>query len=316
MDVKIVVGFRLEPSYQARLQTHFSSLQWVFTRSKHELLDEVGNADAFFGWPTDEIIGKGRNLRWLHLLGAGADGFSHKGVQARGIAVSNSRGVAASNIAEHTLALMLSFARDLPTLFRAQQDRRWTKSRDLRLFELSGQTLGIIGLGSIGQALALKASALGMRVIGVRRKEAAVDGVERVYRIDQMIEAVADCHHVAACLPGTPGSSGLIDASVFKAMRQGSFFYNVGRGSTVNTQDLLQALDGGWLAGAGLDVVDHEPLPEDHPLWHHPDVILTSHTAGNTEGYWERGIVLFEQNLRAFLADDELVTKVDLQLGY
>ncbi len=143
-----------------------------------------------------------------------------------------------------------------------------------------------------------------------------MDGVERVYRTEQMIEAVGDCHHVVACLPGTPGSSGLIDASVFKAMRQGSLFYNVGRGSTVNTQDLLQALDGSWLAGAGLDVVDHEPLPEDHPLWHHPDVIMTSHTAGNTESYWERGIVLFEQNLRAFLADDELVTKVDLQLGY
>ncbi len=316
MGVKIVVGFKLERPYQERLRAHFPFLRWVFTRCKEEMLEEVQDADAFFGWPTDDVIAAGSRLRWLHLLGAGADGFNLQVAQARGIAVSNSRGVAASNIAEHVLALMLSFARDLPTLARAQQARRWTKSGGLRLFELSGQTIGIIGLGAIGQALAEKAGALGMRVLGLRRNAQPVVGVECVYGIERMAEMAGQCHHIVACLPGTPGSAGMIDASFFDAMRQGSYFYNVGRGSTVDTQDLLDALADGRLSGAGLDVVDPEPLPEGHPLWDHPRVIMTSHTAGNTENYWDRGIVLFERNLTAFLDGKELVTKVDPQSGY
>lgn len=316
MDMKVVVGFRLEPPHQERLQADFPSLRWVFTRSKEEVLEEVRDADAFFGWPTDDIVAAGRKLRWLHLLGAGADGFDLQAVRARRIMVSNSRGVAAPNIAEHVLALMLSFARDLPALIRAQHDHRWTKSRDLTLFELAGQTVGIIGLGAIGQALAGKAGALGMRVLGVRRNASPTPGVEQVYGTERLKEMVGQCDHVVACLPSTADSAGVIDASVFNAMRHGSYFYNVGRGSTVNTRDLVDALGNGRLNGAGLDVVDPEPLPEDHPLWEHPRVIMTSHTAGNTENYWDRGIVLFAQNLNAFLAGEELVTQVDTQRGY
>lgn len=316
MGCKIVVGFKLASAYQERLRKQFPDLDWVFVHSRQEGLDEVRDADVFFGWPTDEIIEAGEKLRWLHLLGAGADGFSHESVRGRHILVSNSRGVAAPNIAEHVLALMLGFARDMPALYRAQQQKRWTKSRELVLFELSGQTVGIIGLGSIGQALARKASALGMRVLGVRRSQLPVECVDEIYGRDQIAGMVPRCHHVVACLPGTPSSMGVVDAAVFGAMRPGSYFYNVGRGSTVRTEDLLDALDSGIVAGAGLDVVDPEPLPQDHALWAHPRVVMTSHTAGNTEAYWTRGIVLFEQNLEAFLSDVELPTQVDLKRGY
>jgi len=316
MGCKIVVGFKLASTYQERLRKNFPGLGWVFARSRQEGLDEVRDADVFFGWPTDEIVGRGEKLRWLHLLGAGADGFSHKAVQERQILVSNNRGVAAPNIAEHVLALMLGFARDMPALYRAQRQRRWTKSQELVLFELSGQTLGIIGLGSIGQALARKASALGMRVLGVRRSQLPVDCVDEIYSRDRITDMVSQCHHVVACLPGTPDSVGLVDAAVFEAMQPGSYFYNVGRGSTVHTEHLIDALDRGTVAGAGLDVVDPEPLPEGHILWAHPRVVMTSHTAGNTEAYWTRGIVLFEQNLQAFLSDAELPTRVDLKRGY
>ncbi|NYT36408.1 D-2-hydroxyacid dehydrogenase [Allopusillimonas soli] len=316
MGCKIVVGFKLAQEYQERLHERFPKLDWIFSRSKHETLSEVRNADAFFGWPTDQIIAAGKRLRWLHLLGAGADGFNVETARLRQILVSNNRGVAASNIAEHVLALMLSFARDLPALSHAQQHRRWTKSHELTLFELSGQTLGIIGLGAIGQALAKKANALGMRVLGVRRSSRPVACVAELYSASQIPDMASQCHHVVACLPGTQESNNLINAKIFGAMRPGSYFYNVGRGATVHTEHLVEALDNGILAGAGLDVVEPEPLPEDHPLWGHPRVIMTSHTAGNTASYWARGIVLFEQNLVAFLSGEELVTKVDLQRGY
>jgi phosphoglycerate dehydrogenase-like enzyme len=314
--IAVAIGFRLEAPYRERLQQRFPHVNFRYSDSKAALMQIVADADIFFGWPNDAIVQAGKRLRWLHILGAGADGFSARQVQDRAIVVSNSRGVGAPNIAEHVLALMFGFARALPALARAQAQGHWTRSQDLRLFELSGQTLGIVGLGAIGQALALKAGALGMRVLGARRRAAAVHGVERVYPMGDLAELAAQADHLVACLPATPASAGLIGANVFQAMKPGSYFYNVGRGATVAAADLLHALENGPLAGAGLDVVDPEPLPPDHPFWRHPAVVLTSHTAGNTERYWERGIALFESNLDNYLAGRPLANLLDLDQGY
>ena len=314
--IKVVVGFRLEPAYVERLQQAFPDVTFAFSRSRADVMAMLDDAEVFFGWPTDTIIQAGTSLLWVHLLGAGADGFDARPVRQRGIMVTNSRGVAAPNIAEHVLALMFGFARALPVLARAQRNQVWTKSQELRLFELRGQTLGIVGLGAIGQALAEKAVALGMRVMGVRRNPGPVPGVDIVYGSDELSALAAQVDHLVACLPGTEASEALIGERVFSVMKTGSYFYNVGRGSTVATDALLHALDHGPLAGAGLDVVDQEPLPSNHPLWNHPNVVLTSHTAGNTEQYWKRGIVLFEENLRRYMQADALVNQVDLSNGY
>jgi D-2-hydroxyacid dehydrogenase (NADP+) len=312
----VVIGFGLEPKYVERLKAGFSGVEFRLSKSKSELMEMIGDADVFFGWPTDTVIAEGKNLRWMHILGAGADGFSPEPVERRGITVTNSRGIGAPNIAEHVLSLMFSFARALPALAQAQRDQVWTKGQHLPLFELSGQTLGIIGLGAIGQALAAKAGALEMKVLGARRSPSPVPGVERVCSTGELPQLAAQVDHLVACLPETSESVGLINADVFSAMKPGSYFYNVGRGATVVTDDLLRALDQGAIAGAGLDVVDPEPLPPGHPLWHHPNVIMTSHTAGNTPQYWERGIVLFERNLRNYRAGESLANVVDLARGY
>jgi phosphoglycerate dehydrogenase-like enzyme len=314
--LSVVIGFVLEPKYIEHLEINFPEASFRLSNSKAELMEMVGDADALFGWPSDAVIAAGKKLRWMHILGAGADGFTKAPVAERGIVVTNGRGIAASNIAEHVLSLMFSFARALPALARAQREQEWTKSQQLRLFELSGQTVGIIGLGAIGQSLASKAGALGMKVLGARRSQGAVPGVDQMFQTDQLPELGAKVDHLVACVPGTPDSIGLLDARVFSAMRRGSYFYNVGRGNTVVTEDLLQALAQGTIAGAGLDVVDPEPLPKGHPLWHHPNVIMTSHTAGNTAQYWDRGIVLFERNLRAFMAGVPLTNTVDFARGY
>lgn len=317
MNRKVVaIGFGLEPKYVERLRQNFPEVDIRVSGSKGEMMEIARDAEVFFGWPNDAIVEAGKQIRWLHLLGAGADGFSAAPVRERGILVTNSRGVGAPNIAEHVLAMMFSFARGLPALGRAQREQTWTKGHHLRLFELDGQTIGIIGLGAIGQALAAKAAALGMRVLGARQSGRPVAGVEHVYGIDELPRLAAEVDHLVGCVPGTPDSTGLIDGKVFNAMKPGGYFYNVGRGATVVTDDLLAAMEQGIVAGAGLDVVDTEPLPAGHPLWDHPGVILTAHTAGNTPRYWERGIVLFEDNLRRYLAGETLGNQVDLAKGY
>lgn len=314
--VIVTIGFDLAADYIERLRSGFPQVLFQQSRSKAELFALVASSDVLFGWPDDRVIAAAHKLRWLHLLGAGADGFNLEPVSQRGIMVTNSKGVAAPNIAEHVLSMMLSFGRALPALARAQREQAWTKGHTLRVFELHGQTLGIVGLGAIGKALAAKALALGMQVHGASRGGAPVPGVQHVWKVDELPKLAAGVDHLVVCLPGTPETEGLIDARVFAAMRPGSYFYNVGRGTTVVEADLLQALEQGTLAGAGLDVVDQEPLPAGHPLWAHPAIIMTSHTAGNTSRYWERGIALFEQNLKLYCEGKPFVNMVDVRRGY
>jgi phosphoglycerate dehydrogenase-like enzyme len=154
-----------------------------------------------------------------------------------------------------------------------------------------------------------------MQVSGLRKSGPAVAGVT-MFKREQLLELAAQSDHLAVCLPGTAATTGSIGSAVFSAMPRGSYFYNVGRGNIVVQDELIAALVSGHLAGAGLDVVDPEPLPSGHPLWHAPNVLLTSHTSGNTDRYWERAVPLFERNLRAFIDGRPLENLVDLRRGY
>ncbi len=314
--VTVLVGFRLAPEHVESLREEFPQVDFLQSRSRADLFALAPLAEVFFGWPEPELLAGAPHLRWVHILGAGADGIDPGDMERRGVVVTNSRGIGANNIAEHALALMLTFARSLHLLGRAQQRCQWLKSGDLKLFELQGQTLGILGLGSIGQALALKASALGMRVIGTRRSGQATPGVSEVYDSGQTTKVAAQADHLVVCLPRTSETRHAVDASVFRVMPPGSYFYNVGRGWTVQHEDLIAALKSGHLGGAGLDVVDPEPLPKDSPLWQMENVVITCHTAGNTSRYWDRGVPLFAGNLRAFLEGQPLRNVVDVRRGY
>jgi phosphoglycerate dehydrogenase-like enzyme len=213
---------------------------------------------------------------------------------------------------------MLAFARQLPALVRAQQQARWQPPPPARLFELSGQTLAIVGLGAIGSALASRAAALGMRVVGVRRSagSTAPPGVERLYAFDGLDLALAEADHVAIALPLTPQTRGLFDAARLGRMKPGAHLYNVGRGATVDADALLAALRSGRLAGAGLDVTEPEPLPSESPLWREPNVIVTAHSSGLTPRSFERYARLLLDNLGRWVRGEALLNVVDKRLGY
>jgi D-2-hydroxyacid dehydrogenase (NADP+) len=189
------------------------------------------------------------------------------------------------------------------------------RNHEIKVFELQGKRLGIMGLGAIGQDIARRAIAFGMQVSGLRKSGPAIAGIT-MFKPGQMLELAAQSDHLVICLPGTAATAGSIDAKLFAAMPKGSYFYNVGRGNIVVQADLIAALKSGHLAGAGLDVMDPEPLPANDPLWRAPNLLLTSHSSGNTDRYWERAVPLFERNLRAFMANKPLENLVDLRQGY
>jgi phosphoglycerate dehydrogenase-like enzyme len=263
-----------------------------------------------------DLMTAASDLRWLHLMGTGVDAVLFPELIESDIVVTNLRGVDIYNIPEHLLGMMLVFARDFLRLVRGQVGHRWMHG-EAHVFELGGQTLGIVGLGAIGQGLAWRAKAMGMRVVGVRRTVSERPaGVDAVYPLDGLHDLLAESDHVAICLPLTPQTRGLFGAAEFAAMKSTAYLYNIGRGSTVDQAALIAALRANQIAGAGLDVVTPEPLPDDSPLWDIPNVFITSHNAVYTPYYAERGFERLRENLGRFQRGEPLISVVDKREGY
>lgn len=313
---RLVVGIDLEPAYVERIREAYPDLEVVVCTEPAELPAALAGAQGLVTWRVPpEALAAATALRWVHFAGAGVDGALSPALVERNLVVTNNSGVAAPNIAEHLLAMMLAFARGLPELMRYQVRREW--HHPSRRFELSGQTLGVVGLGDIGAELAWRAAALGMRVIGLRRRPGEPPrGVERVYPPEALHELLGESDHVAICLPLTARTRHLFGPAEFRAMRRDAYLYNIGRGAIVDQEALIAALQAGEIAGAGLDVTDPEPLPPDSPLWDMPNVLITNHTSGGTPRYWERGIEIVLDNIGRFRRGEPLRNVVDQREGY
>jgi phosphoglycerate dehydrogenase-like enzyme len=283
-------------------------------------VDELRQADGLVGWHLDaETLAAATGLRWMHAAGAGVEHFDLPMIAARGLIFTNSSGVSAPNMAEHAVGMMLALARRFPRLSRAQSARTWRDTDTHReVVELQGQTVLVVGLGAVGRAVAERAAAFGMRVLGVRRRPNgdSPPQVSAVFDVAGLHDALAAANHVVVTLPSTPGTRGLFDAAAFAAMKPGAMIYNVGRGPVIDTAALIAALQSGHLAGAGLDVTDPEPLPTDSPLWDLENVLITAHTSGATPHYWERQAALIMDIIRAIQRGNLPPNQVDLEAGY
>lgn len=279
-------------------------------------------AEVAYTWilRADELA-RAPRLRWVHTSAVAVETLCLPELFARGIRVSNTRGVQAVPIAEHVLAMMLAFAKQVPFTLAQQSQARWAQHEyvgDRLPWLVSGRTLGLVGVGTIGAALAQRASALGMRVVALRRHAdaPAVPGVDRVFGRDDLAAMLGACDVVVVAAPLTPDTEGLFDAAAFAAMKPGALFVNVGRARIVDTAALVGALESGHLGGASLDVFPEEPLPSAHPLWRCPNVILTPHTSGFRRGHWDEVVAVFADNLARYRSGQPLVHEVQPALGY
>jgi phosphoglycerate dehydrogenase-like enzyme len=280
-------------------------------------LPDAGAAIAWSMTPAEYAAAK--RLAWFQSIGAGVERVILPGMAKRGLIVTNTSGMHASNISEHVLSMMFAFARRLPQLVRAQARHEWRDEETRRrVFELEGQTLMVVGYGEIGQALGRKAHALGMRVIGIRRNlpEPPDPELAKQGTFGDLPVLVAEADHVAICLPQTPATVGLFGTELFAKMKPGAFIYNIGRGPIINSSALLAALERGDLGGAGLDVTDPEPLPADSPFWDRDDVLITAHTAGSSPQFWPRLFEILVDNIERYRSGAPLRNVVDLQHGY
>ena len=315
----LLIRFDLPTEFLQTLRADFPDVQ--IEQSPDAFLNPtpIGPADALVTWAlTPQEIEAAPNLRWVQWIGAGVDHAPLDALKARGIALTNNRGVHANNIAEHLIGMMIAMARNFPRLVHAQDAQNWMLHEgDFHVREIAGSRLLIVGAGHIGSTLARKALAMDMQVqvLGRTPRPAFLDGA--TYRtIDTLDEALASADHVAVCIPLTSETHGLFDDRRLNRMKPGAVIYNIGRGPIIDTGALVAALERGHLGGAGLDVSDPEPLPPGHPLWTAPNVFITGHTAGRTPHYWERGGEILRANIRHYLAGEPLENLVDFDLGY
>jgi phosphoglycerate dehydrogenase-like enzyme len=304
-------------------------------------LSAVRGAEVYlgFGMPRELFLAATREdaqLRWVHSATAGIGSMLYPEMLASDVLLTNSAGIHAPPMAETVLGMMLHFARGLDVAVRAQAEGVWAAHRFEEepgvAREVAGATVGIVGLGGIGREVARRARAVGMNVVAVRRRSAAETfagsgagagagsmegGAHEVLQGPGALAALlARSDYVLIAVPSTRETRGMIGAAELAAMRRDAVLINVARGDIVDEDALVEALRGGRLRGAALDVFREEPLPSASPLWRLPNVLITPHVSGTTDGFWPRETELITDNVGRYLGGRPLRNVVDRNAGY
>lgn len=284
----------------------------------------VADAEVYMGFGIPAaLLRAGPGLRWVHSGAAGVGGSLTPEMLASDVVFTNSAGIHGPPVAETVIAYLLHFARGIDHAIGTQRTGRWDRSAfeaaDAPVRELGRSTVGVVGLGGIGREVARRARALGATVIGARRRPEPVPGLEDVEVLggaDALGALLARSHYVVLTAPETAETRGLMDAAALARMRPDAVLVNVARGGLVDEAALAEALTAGRLRGAALDVFSAEPLPEGHPLWRTPRLLITPHVSAYTHAFWEREAALIEDNLRRWAAGERLRNVVDKRAGY
>jgi phosphoglycerate dehydrogenase-like enzyme len=304
------------------LARRFPAVRFASPADRDDAAKLLPETEIVLGWAVrPENFESARRLRWIHLTAAGVGPQLFPALIGSDVVVTNSRGLHAVSMAEHTIGVMLMFVRQLHLARDAQQKRHWIQSElahDPPGFgALPGATLGLVGLGAIGSAIAARARALGMKVLAVRRRPGRETGIaDEEWGRDRLPELLERSDFVVLCAPHTAETDRMIGAAEFALMKKSAVLLNIGRGALVDESALIAALERGAIAGAGLDVTAEEPLPETSPLWAMSQVILTPHTSGMGPDYWGRAMEMFAANLERWLAGRPLENVVDKRAGY
>jgi D-2-hydroxyacid dehydrogenase (NADP+) len=278
----------------------------------------AGDVDVIFGVCPEPLYRAAPRLRWVHASASGVDGFMYPAFRDGDVILTGEKGLVGGHLADHGFGLLLGLTRRIAAALRYGPDG-WSHREELRRqeVELEGLTMGIVGFGGTGRAMAKRAAAFGMRCVAM--DELAVAGSPEVATVggpDALNDVLAASDVVAICCPLTDATRHLLDDAAFGRMRQGAIVVNVTRGEIVDGDALVRALTSGQLGGAALDVVPEEPLPPDHPLWSLDNVVMTPHTAGASQHRAPRNVARFCTNLHRFREGAELEGVVDKKLGY
>lgn len=307
-----------ESSPEGRLfiQRH-PECEWRFRTFKNCMPEDLAWADVIYGMPDPFALKEAKRLRWLHLMTAGVNNYADPTLfpEPRPI-LTRSAGVHAPTMAEHAIGLALAVGRNFSLLCMHQKEHNW--HFEVARSELFESTVVMLGTGYLAAELIRRLQGFGCRIIGVRRDctKPAPEGVERVYPVEQLLEVLPQADYLFNTLPLTSATRNLLSTEAFLAAKPGMILINLGRGGTVDTPALVEALRKGRLGGAGLDVTEPEPLDRENPLWDTPNVFITPHCSAISKTTNSRRNDMFLRQLDRFLAGESLEGVVDFNAGY
>ena len=316
-DTIVIRGNRQDWAW---LESRFGDAKFEFVASPDEAVALGAEAGAIIGFCNDELLGAASRVTWVQIWSAGAERCVSSAEEfPDGVILTNMQKMSSPVIAEHAIAMLLALTRRLPAFSDAMEEGAWMRQPLYTdgMTTVGGKTMLVLGLGGIGTEVARRAAALGMRVVATRNSSRrGPDFVDYVGLSDEMFGLARDADVIVNALPLTDATRGLLGSEFFGSdFSKRPFFINVGRGATVDTEALLDALEAGRLRGAGLDVTNPEPLPRDHALWRQQNVLITPHVAARgSDGQRQR--LLLAENIRRYLAGDALLNVVIIERGY
>jgi phosphoglycerate dehydrogenase-like enzyme len=306
------------PEQEAEIRQVVPNATVVRARDEAELLDFAPECEVLCTWgmyKPAKFVSAAKNLQWIHVLSAGFDGIlSLPEVCGRRMTITATKGIHGLPIAEHTICMMLMFMRGFNLLRDRQLQKTW--KRHLEADELAGKTIGIVGVGEIGKVMAEKCKLLGMKVLGTGPRPVQNPNLDNFYLIHDLEQMLAQCDFVELVCPLTAKTRGMIGEKQLRAMKPTAYLFNLARGPVVDHVALVHALKEGWIAGAGLDALDPEPLPQTSELWSMPNVIISPHMSAISPYYMIRAARVFADNLARFDQGKPLLYQFDWDRGY
>lgn len=321
--IVVLMGERQQqsmPNAANWLQQVVGDAELVVAQTRAEMVFLLDDADVLLGYCTHETLENGAQLRYILNYSAGVDRCMKSDlVQERDFLLTNMQRIYAPGIAEHVIGMMYMLTRKLHIFHEKQRQHDWDRSAVKRteMWEVQGRTMLVVGLGGIGTEIARRAQALGMRVIATRNSSRkGPEFVDYVGLAHELPALARQADVVVNATPLTTATRGLFDTKLFRQMKSGAYFINVGRGKSVVTKDLIDALNAGHLGGAALDVQDPEPLPREHPLWSAKNIIITPHISAGSSEQMDRFWLLVRENLRRYVNGERMLNVVDIKRGY
>jgi phosphoglycerate dehydrogenase-like enzyme len=317
--MKLVLGCDEGINHFHLLRDAVPNLTIVYAPDRERMLAEIADADVFYGPPSRELVLAAKHLKWIQTASAGVDAaVAIPELIESDVILTNTRSAHAPSLSEHVFALLLAQARRLPTMFEWQKAKHWGKPEANRtLRELYRSTIGIVGFGYIGRAVAQRARAFEMNVLAIDAEDVHGDPwVEQVWTPRHLPELLHQSDVVVVTAPLTPLTRDLFGPEEFAAMKPSAYFIHISRGGIVNEAALVDALERRLIAGASLDVFKDEPLPADSPLWTAPNLIITPYVAGDSDEKERRCVEILRENLIRFSANEPLHNMVDKHRGY
>ena len=297
------------------LAKEFPDVEFEAITSEKELLHRLPEAEIMLGTFFDEkMLSRASRIKWVQSFMAGIDNYPLKEMGKRDIILTSGRGIHVINIPEYVICALIMLARNFLVMAKSQNNKEWIVVEQDEIF---GATLGILGLGAIGSELAKKANLMGMRVIALKKTFEQKDYVEELYTPDKMDEIFKKSDYIVNLLPYLPETDKIINKKYFNLMKPTASFISVGRGKTVDEEDLIEVLRAKKIKGLVSDVFYEEPLPEESPLWEMENVFITPHVAGQSIKYIEKALGIIRHNLGVYLSGEgEYLNRIDYKRGY